>query len=186
LEFQVAMLRAQKLTLHLDSTWVHQELYDTNRCHLQFFPGECVVIMYNKMDHAKIASYVFSHKMKQLDGLMKLFVSVIGMLAHGHGDVHYAHYGLDFFAHDSNYTTGSFARLLRDLEMPPKSSSRWLFDGSRSSPLFQAVLNGAEMCEGALQPMSKTPCPATPLPPILNVQMDNAARENKNWFVFCF
>jgi hypothetical protein len=43
------------------------------------------MIMHDKMDHAKIASPIFSHKTKQLDGLMKLLVSVIGMLAHGHG-----------------------------------------------------------------------------------------------------
>jgi hypothetical protein len=39
--------------------------------------------MHDMMDHAKIASLVFSHKTKQLDGLMKLPVSVIGMFAHG-------------------------------------------------------------------------------------------------------
>ena len=30
------------------------------------------------------------------------------------------------------------------------------------------------------------PFPATPLPPLLNVQMDNATGDNKNHFVFCF
>jgi hypothetical protein len=30
---------------------------------------------------------------------------------------------IDNFAHDSNYTVGSFARLLRDLEISLKSSS---------------------------------------------------------------
>jgi hypothetical protein len=47
-------------------------------------------------------------------------------------------------------------------------------------------MNGAEMCEVALPPMPETPCPATSLLSILNVQMDNAARDNKNWFVFHF
>jgi hypothetical protein len=68
--------------------------------------------MHDKMDHAKTASPIFLHKTKQLDGLMKLLVLVTGMLAHGHGDVRYAHYGLDIFAHDANYTVGSFAKLL--------------------------------------------------------------------------
>ena len=48
------------------------------------------------------------------------------------------------------------------------------------------MLSGAEICEAVLPPLSRVPCPATPLPPILNVQMDNAARENKNCFVFYF
>jgi hypothetical protein len=77
-----------------------------------------VTIIYDKMDDAKTASPVFLHKRKQLDGLLKLLVSILGKLMHGHGDVHYAHYGLDLFAHDSNYTVGSFAKLLQDLERP--------------------------------------------------------------------
>jgi hypothetical protein len=164
----------------------HRELYSANRYRSRFFPGECVMIMHDKMDHAKTSSPVFSHKTKQLDGLMKLPVSVTGMLAHGHGDVRYAHYSLDIFAHDANYIVGSFAKLLLNLERPPKSSLCRLFDGSRSSPLFEAVLSGAEMCETALPPLSGTPCAATPLLPILNVQMDNATGDNKNRFVFCF
>ena len=48
------------------------------------------------------------------------------------------------------------------------------------------MLTEAEMCKAALPPVFETPCPAIPLPPILNVQMDNAARDNKNWFVFYF
>ena len=103
---------------------MHQELYYANRYHSRFFPVECVTIMHDKIDHAKTASPVFSHKTKQLDGLMKLPVLITSMLVHGHADVCYAHYGLDIFAHDSNYIVGSFAKLLRDLDKLPKSSSR--------------------------------------------------------------
>ncbi len=183
---QAAILWARKLKTHLDSAMAHRELYSANRYRSKFFPDECVTIMHDKMDHAKTASPVFSHKTKHLDGLMKLPVSVTGMLAHGHGDVRYAHYGLDLFSHDSNYTVGSFARLLRDLESPPKYSSRQLFATSRSSPLFSAILQGAEMCESSLPPEPTVPIPGKALPPILNVQMDNAAGDNKNRYVFCF
>ena len=65
---------------------------------------------------------------------------MIEMLAHRHGDVRYAHYGLDIYSHDVNYTVGSFARLLRDYKQIPKSSSRELFAGSGDHPLFRAVL----------------------------------------------
>jgi hypothetical protein len=132
----------------------HRELYSANRYRSRFFPCECVTIMHDKMDHAKTVSPVFFHKIKQLDGLMKLPVSVTVMLAHGHGDVCYAHYGLDIFVHDMNYTAGSFAKLLQDLERPPTSSSC----RSRSSPLFEAVLSGAELCEVALPQLSGSPC----------------------------
>jgi hypothetical protein len=90
----------------------HWELYSTTYYRSRFLLGECMMIMHDKMDHAKIVFPAFSHKTKQLDGLMKLHVSIIGMLAHGHGNVRYAHYSLDIFVHDSNYTIGSFAKLL--------------------------------------------------------------------------
>ena len=77
------------------------------------------------------------------------------MLAHGHGDVRYAHYDLDTYPHDANYTVGSFAKLLRDLELSPKSSSRALFQNSRSSPLYDALMHGAEACESSLPPPSE-------------------------------
>ena len=183
---QASLLLATKLQMHLNKAWAHRDLYAANRYRSKCFPHECVTIMHDKMDHAKTASPVFSHKTKHLDGFMKLPVSVTGMLAHGHGDVRYAHYGLDLYPHDANYTVGSIAKLLRDLELPPKSSSRHLFANSRSSPLYEALLGGAEICESSLPPPLAHPLPATPLPPILNVQMDNATGDNKNRFVFCF
>ena len=60
----------------------------------------------------------------------------LGMIVHGHGDIKYAHYGLDFYPDDANHTVGSFAKLLRDLENPPAYSSRALFDGSGTTPLY--------------------------------------------------
>ena len=130
--------------------------------------------MHDKMDHVKTTSPIFSHKTKHLDGFMKLPVSVTRMLAHGHGDVRYAHYGLDLYLHDANYTMGSIAKLLQDLELPSKSSNRHLFANSQYSPLYEALLLGAEVCESFLPPPLEHLVPATPLPPILNVQMDNA------------
>ncbi|KAG0581688.1 hypothetical protein KC19_3G000300 [Ceratodon purpureus] len=181
-----ALLWAKKLEVHLAKARAHREVYYANRRRSQTYPHECLTIMHDKMDHAKTASHVFSHKSKELDGLMKLPVSVTGMIAHGHADFRYAHYGLDIFPHDSNYTVGSLAKLLRDFELPPKYSSRELFVESRSAPLFDAVLQGAETCVSSLQVAPVVRLEGIPLPPILNVQMDNAAGDNKNRFVFCF
>ena len=165
---------------------MHRDIYYINRNLSLNSPHKCVTIIHDKMDHAKTASPVFSHKSKELDGLVKLPVSVTGMIAHGHADVRYAHYGLDVFVHDSNYTIGSMAKLLRDLELEPKSSSRELFKNSKSTNLFGAVLEGADMCQASLPPPPNTFTAAVPLPPILNVQMDNATGDNKNRYVFCF
>jgi len=83
--------------------------------------------MHDKLDHAKTTSLVFSHKSKQLDKLMKLSISITSMIAHGHGDVRYAHYNLDIFFYDLNYMVGLFTKLLHNLELPLKYSSLKLF-----------------------------------------------------------
>ena len=142
--------------------------------------------MHHKMDHAKTASLVFSHKTKHLDGLTKLPLFVTSMLAHGHSNVRYVHYGLDLYSHDVDYTVGLFAKLLQDLELPSKSSSGALFQNSRSTLLYEALLHGAEACVSSLPPPLEHPVSSTPLLPILNVQMDNATSDDMNKFVFCF
>ena len=129
---------------------------------------------------------MYSHKNKQIDSYMRLPIAVIGMIVHGHGDYRYAHFGINIYLHDSNHTVGSIAKLLRDLENPPKYSSRELFEGARSWPLFDAILKGSEICESSLLPEPPQLIPAKLLPPILHIQLDNAASDNKNWFVLCF
>ena len=181
-----ALKWSRKLDKHLAIARAPREIYYAKRYHSLTYPHECLTVMHDKMDHAKTASPVFSHKSKELDSLVKLPVSVTGMIAHGHGDMRYAHYGLDIFPHDSNYTIGSMAKLLRDLEGPPKSSSRELFVGSGSTALFRGILKGAEMCEASLAPQPEALVPATTLPPILNVQMDNATGDNKNRYVYAY
>ena len=131
-----ALKWSRKLDKHLAIVCAHREYYYAKQYHSVTYPHERLTIMHDKMDHAKTASLVFSHKSKELDSLMKLPVSMIGMIAHGHGDVRYVHYRLDIFPHDSNYTIGSMAKLLHDLEEPPKSSSRQLFVRGGSTALF--------------------------------------------------
>jgi hypothetical protein len=138
------------------------------------------------MDHSKTACPALARKTKALDGFMKLPVKVTAMFAHGHGDGKYAHYSLDFFRSDSNFTIGSIAKLLRDLEEVPAKCSRLLFRGSGSTELYRALLHGSEICIDSLREASLQATEAQPLPPVLHVQMDNSWKENKNRYVFCF
>ena len=94
---------SRKLDRHLAIARAHRDYYYINRYCSQLYPHECLIIMHDKMDHSKTDSPIFSHKSKDLDGLVKLQVSVTGMIAHDHDDVRYAHYGLDMFAHNSNW-----------------------------------------------------------------------------------
>jgi len=142
--------------------------------------------MHDKMDHSKTAMPGFARKNKDTDGFMKLPVSVTGILAHGHGDVKYAHYSLDTHEADSNATIGSIARLLRDLEEPPVSSSRKMFTCSGSTPLTRAVLKGKNACYSSLKPPPEELVRGKPLPPILHVQLDNCWKDNKSRYVMCF
>jgi len=138
------------------------------------------------MDHSKTALPCLKSRRKDLDALMKLPISVVGMYAHGHGDTRYAHYTVDVFPNDSNFTIGSIAKLLCDLEEMPATSSRVLFKQSESTPLYKAVLRGKEMCLASLGEPLENPKVAHVLPPILHVQLDNCWRENKNRYAFCF
>ena len=101
-----ALLVATKLQMHLNKAWAHRDLYVSNWYRSECFFHECISIMDDKIDHAKTASLIFSHKTKHLDGLTKLPLSVTGMLAHRHGDVRYAHYRMDLYPHDANYIVG--------------------------------------------------------------------------------
>jgi hypothetical protein len=142
-------LWTKKLGAHIDAQTSHRELYYAN-CRLsEKEPTKVLTIIHDKMDDLKTASPHFSHKNKATNSFMKLPVAVTGMIAHGYGDVRYAHYGLDIYLSDSNHTVGSIAKLLRDLESPPVYSTQQLFVGGGSSPLFQALLTGADMCEGS-------------------------------------
>ena len=111
----------KRLDMHIVGQRAHWELYYANQFLLEKDPEKCVTIIHDKMDHSKTSSPHFSHKSKHMDSFMKLPIFVTGMIVHGHGDVWYAHYGLDIFPTDSNHTVGSIAKLLRDLELPPQA-----------------------------------------------------------------
>jgi hypothetical protein len=126
-------------------------------------PTNFLTIIHDKMDHSKTASPHFFYKNKVVNSSMELPVAVMGMIAHGHEIVWYADYGLDVYLSDSNHFFGSLVKLLRDLESSPKYSSHKLFVGGGTSPLFQALFHGVDVCEWSLLP-PKSPILATPLP----------------------
>jgi hypothetical protein len=135
-------------------------------------PDKCVIIIYDKMDHAKTELPCFASKNKSIDAFMRLPVAVMGMIAHGHGDGKYAHFSLDLYPCDSNHTVGSVAKRLRNMGKPLASSSELLFENSGATPLYAAVLRGKEAYVSAMG-SNLVAVPAQRLPPILHVQLDN-------------
>ena len=176
----------KRLDMHIVGQRVHRKLYYANWFFSKKELEKCVIIIHNKMDHSKTSSLHFSHKSKHLDSFMKLPNFVTRMIAHGHGDVCYAHYGLDIFPTNSNHSVGLIAKLLRDLELPSKHSSRELFSRNGLAPLFTALLVEARMCTSSLPLQATKQVSTKPLPPMLNLQLDSATRDNKNQFVFAF
>ena len=106
------------------------------------------------------------------------------MITHGHSDVKFAQCALELYLADSNHMIGSFARFLRDLEKPPSNSSILLFENTVSTPLHEAVLDGKDLCMHSLPEPPSEPVFAMELPPIMSVQLDNCAKDNKNRYVF--
>ena len=170
----------KKLRAHIDAQMFYKELYYANHTLSEKEPTKILTIIHNKIDHSKTASPHFSHKNKTIDSLMKLPVVVIGMIAHGHGNVQYTHYGLDIYLSDSNHTVGSITKLLWNLESPPIYYTQQLFAGGSLSPLFQALLTGANMYKSSLPLVAANPIMVAPLLLVLNVQLDNACLDNKN------
>jgi len=76
----------RKLKVHLAKQQVHQELYYGNHMMSKKCQDKMFTIIYNKMDHSKMASPHYSHKNKGTDSFMKMLAIVTGMIAHGHGD----------------------------------------------------------------------------------------------------
>ena len=64
------------------------------------------------------------------------------LITHGHGDVKYAHYSLNFYVDNANHTVGSFEKLLRDLEKPPVHSFRALLMVVEQQSFMRQCLRG--------------------------------------------
>jgi hypothetical protein len=108
------------------------------------------------------------------------------LIAHGHGDIKFAHYAFDLNPTDSNHTIESFARLLYDLEKLPSYPYRLLFEITGSTPLYKAVLDGKNVCLHSLPEPPSEPVISMKLPPTLRIQLDNCAKDNKSRYVFVY
>ena len=114
------------MKVDMNFAMAHRDLYYLNQFKSKATHHEVHTIMHDKIDHSKAALLELPYRVKHIDGLTKLPLAVTGMLAHGHVDMRHAYYSLEIYSHDANYTVGSFAKLLRDLEsslsQPPGNS----------------------------------------------------------------
>ena len=108
---------------HLALQEAHKNNYYKDRILSKYSPKEVLCIIHDKMDYGKTALPVFAHKNKRVDKYERFPISIAGMIAHGHSDVNYAHYVLDMYPSDANFTVTSIMKLLCQLEGQPVCSS---------------------------------------------------------------
>ena len=69
------------------------------------------------MNYGKTTFPVSAHKNKRVDKHKHFPISIAGMIVHGHSDVDYAHYVLDMYPSNANFTITSIMKLLCQLEV---------------------------------------------------------------------
>ena len=164
----------------------HRKNYYKDRILSKYSPKEVLCIIHDKIDYGKTTLLVFAHKNKRVEKYERFPISIAGMIAHGHSDVNYAHYVLDMYPSDANFTITSIMKLLRQLEVQPVCSSRDIPISAIGNPLHDALVVGVEKCSRALPLPPPDIIPPTSLPPLLLIQMDNCAKDNKSKYNMLF
>jgi hypothetical protein len=121
-----------------------------------------------------------------MDYLLIPWVGIVEIIAHGHGDVNFAHYALHLYPADLNHTIRLFERFLCDLEKLPSYSSILLYENTGSTPLYEVVLDRKDVCLHSLLEPPSEPLIAMELSPTMCVQLENCAKDNKNRYVFAY
>ncbi|KAL3682589.1 hypothetical protein R1sor_000611 [Riccia sorocarpa] len=190
---------------HLKHQMSERTFYYSHRELSTLSPSLYLSFIHNVMDLAMTIIPRICDKVKTLMGSVQpLPLKVIGILNHGHEPGVVAHVTLGgLWKSDPNYTITSIAKQLRDYENfhTDKKLGDLHFTDQTSHPLFNALMDeevfnttvlakkrqskeeffqteGAENSE--LQASTRM------LPPNLYIQLDNSAKDNKNWVMMTF
>jgi hypothetical protein len=98
------------------------------------------------MDHAKTTLLRLQVAKKMICGLGQLPITLMGIIAHGHGNERYAQYSNELWPNDLNFTIGSLLRLFRTLEKALAWESKMLFENPPQNALFTHLLQGKSHC----------------------------------------
>jgi len=169
--------------------------YYTHRIMSEKFPKEYLSVIHDKMDKTKTSIPRLHVKSKSIVAT-NLGLSLRGMLTHGHKVGGFGYFSLPFVHMGSQFTITSLAKCLRDLEDPQMDMYGDLLyeSGISRIPLTNALLDTSiySKCQGYKDDFishgsSKIQnVDFKPLPPHLLLQLDNAASDNKNRYLFMF
>ena len=79
---------------------------------------QVLAIIHDGMDTNKTTKRDLQVTTKAIASLFQLHVSLSGTLTHGYNDGAYAHYTIDLWPKDLNFTISSLVRCLRPMENP--------------------------------------------------------------------
>jgi len=184
-----------RLNKHNKIVMCGRHCYYAHRIMSERFPKEYLSIIHDKMDKTKTSIPRLRVKSKSIVGI-NLGLSLTGMLTHGHKTGGFGHFSLPFVHMGSQFTITSLAKCLRDLEDPHLDMYGDLLyeSGSSRNPLSNALLDTSIyskcrvykdefLSHGRLENQD---IDFKPLPPHLLLQLDNAASDNKNRYLFMF
>ena len=86
------------------------------RLYSKMHPKKYLCIIHDKMDQQKTSIPRLQLVPKFVNHVMQLPISLTGMLTHGHGQRAYGHFSMGLWPSDPNFTIGSLAMCLRNLE----------------------------------------------------------------------
>jgi len=134
-------------------------------------------IIHDMMNHSKTAIPSLEVKKKMMVGLGRLPITLMEMIAHGHGNEAYTQYSNELWPNDPNFTIGSLLHLLRTLEKELIRESRKLFEEEFRNDFFSLLMLWKSRCMKALKALEQF-VGAKPLPLKLLFQMDNHVKDN--------
>lgn len=181
-----------------------RSVYYSNRLLSCVKPEEYLCIIHDKMDQKKTCIPRLFPEPKATSQSYVLPVSLTGMLTHGHGPRTFGHFGLGLWKSDPNFTIGSLAKCLRDLETFDETNEANqhrhqldthdnIFSALLCTKASSNVLNliGKHQDRSSIEDTTGTTTPMNTssiktLPRKLFLQMDNCGKDNKNRWVFSF
>ncbi|KAL3700372.1 hypothetical protein R1sor_018394 [Riccia sorocarpa] len=190
---------------HLKHQMSGRTVYYSHRELSTSSPSLYLSFIHDAMDLAKTIIPRLCDKVKTLMGSVQpLPLKVTGILNHGHEPGIVAHVTVGgLWKSDPNYTITSIAKQLRDYENfhTDKKLGDLHFTDQTSNPLFNALMDEEVFnttvlakkrqskeeffqMEGADN--SELQASTRMLPPNLYIQLDNSAKDNKNWAMMAF
>ncbi|KAL3698908.1 hypothetical protein R1sor_012984 [Riccia sorocarpa] len=190
---------------HLKHQMSGRTVYYSHRELSTSSPSLYLSFIHDVMDLAKTIIPRLCDKVKTLMGSVQpLPLKVIGILNHGHEPGVVAHVTVGgLWKSDPNYTNTSIVKQLRDYENfhTDKKLGDLHFTDQTSHPLFNALMDEEVFNTTVLAKKrqskeeffqmegvdnSKLQASTRMLPPNLYIQLDNSAKDNKNWAMMAF